>query len=89
MDLRRLDELSNKTFKKSYLEKTKRRGLSMCCLGLKAGIEVVPRRPDLNPAIQLWVGVRDEAGLPDLPIHHCRHTGVSQDVMNGVGLPFC
>ena len=33
-----------------------------------------------------WVGVRDEAGLPGLRIHDCRHTWASQGVMNGVGL---
>ena len=34
----------------------------------------------------IWVGVRDEAGLPGLRIHDCRHTWASQGVMNGVGL---
>ena len=33
-----------------------------------------------------WVGVREEAGLPGLRIHDCRHTWASQGVMNGVGL---
>ena len=33
-----------------------------------------------------WVGVRDEAGLPGLRIHDCRHTWASQGMMNGVGL---
>ena len=33
-----------------------------------------------------WTGVRDEAGLPGLRIHDCRHTWASQGVMNGVGL---
>ena len=33
-----------------------------------------------------WVSVRDEAGLPGLRIHDCRHTWASQGVMNGVGL---
>ena len=33
-----------------------------------------------------WVGIRDEAGLPGLRIHDCRHTWASQGVMNGVGL---
>ena len=33
-----------------------------------------------------WVGVRDEAGLPGVRIHDCRHTWASQGVMNGVGL---
>ena len=34
-----------------------------------------------------WVDVREEAGLPGLRIHDCRHTWASQGVMNGVGLP--
>ncbi len=33
-----------------------------------------------------WVGTREEAGLPGLRIHDCRHTWASQGVMNGVGL---
>ncbi len=34
-----------------------------------------------------WRGVREEAGLPGLRIHDCRHTWASQGIMNGVGLP--
>ncbi len=34
-----------------------------------------------------WCGIREEAGLPGLRIHDCRHTLASQGVMNGVGLP--
>ncbi len=33
-----------------------------------------------------WGGIRDEAGLPGLRIHDCRHTWISQGVMNGVRL---
>ena len=33
-----------------------------------------------------WAGIREEAGLPGLRIHDCRHTWASQGVMNGVGL---
>ena len=33
-----------------------------------------------------WCGIREEAGLPGLCIHDCRHTWASQGVMNGVGL---
>ena len=33
-----------------------------------------------------WVSIREEAGLPGLRIHDCRHTWASQGVMNGVGL---
>ena len=34
----------------------------------------------------VWRGVREDAGLPRLRIHDCRHTFASQGVMNGVGL---
>ena len=34
-----------------------------------------------------WRGVREEAGLPCLRIHDCRHTYASQGVMNSVGRP--
>ncbi len=34
----------------------------------------------------VWHAVREEAGLPGLRIHDCRHTYASQGVMNGVGL---
>ena len=33
-----------------------------------------------------WCAIREEAGLPGLRIHDCRHTWASQGVMNGVGL---
>ena len=33
-----------------------------------------------------WVTIRQDAGLPSLRIHDCRHTWASQGVMNGVGL---
>ena len=33
-----------------------------------------------------WVRIREEAGLPGLRIHDCRHTWASQGVMNGGGL---
>ena len=33
-----------------------------------------------------WCGIREEAGLPGLRIHDCRHTWASQGVMSGVGL---
>ena len=36
---------------------------------------------------EFWRGVREEAGLPGLRIHDCRHTWASQGIMNGVGLP--
>ena len=43
---------------------------------------------DLTPdrLYTFWVQVRDEAGLPGVRLHDCRHTWASQGVMNGVGL---
>ena len=43
---------------------------------------------DLTPdrLYTFWRGVREEADLPGLRIHDCRHTWASQGVMNGVGL---
>lgn len=43
---------------------------------------------DLTPdrLYTIWVGVRDDAGLPGVRLHDCRHTWASQGVMNGVGL---
>jgi len=35
----------------------------------------------------VWRGVREDAGLPRLRIHDCRHTFASQGVTNGVGQP--
>ena len=40
----------------------------------------------LDRLYTFWVGIREEAGLPGLRIHDCRHTWASQGVMNGVGL---
>ena len=45
--------------------------------------------PDDLTSNRLYVfrcGIREEAGLPGLRIHDCRHTWASQGVMNGVGL---
>ena len=47
---------------------------------------VFPEDLTSNRLYTFWVGVRDEAGLPGLRIHDCRHTWASQGVMNGVGL---
>ncbi len=43
---------------------------------------------DLTPhrLYVFWIGIREEAGLPGLRIHDCRHTWASQGVMSGVGL---
>ena len=34
----------------------------------------------------IWVGIREEAGLPGLRIHDTRHIWASQGLMNGLGL---
>ena len=46
----------------------------------------IERRTSRNRLYTFWVGIREEAGLPGLRIHDCRHTRASQGVMNGVGL---
>ena len=46
----------------------------------------VLRRTSRNRLYTFRVGIREEAGLPGLRIHDCRHTRASQGVMNGVGL---
>ena len=33
-----------------------------------------------------WVGIREQAGLPGLRIHDCRHTWASQGIMSGIGI---
>ena len=47
---------------------------------------VFPEDLTSNRLYTFWVGIRDEAGLPGVRIHDCRHTWASQGVMNGVGL---
>ena len=47
---------------------------------------VFPENLTSSRLYTFWVGVRDEAGLPGVRIHDCRHTWASQGVMNGVGL---
>lgn len=47
---------------------------------------VFPESLTPNRLYTFWVGIRDEAGMPGLRIHDCRHTWASQGVMNGVGL---
>ena len=48
---------------------------------------VFPDDLTTNRLYVFWCGVREEAGLPGLRIHDCRHTYASQGIMNGVGLP--
>ena len=47
---------------------------------------VFPENLTSSRLYTFWVGVRDDAGLPGVPILDCRHTWASQGVMNGVGL---
>ena len=49
--------------------------------------QVFPDDLTSNRLYTFWRGVREEAGLPGLRIHDCRHTWASHGVMNGVGLP--
>ena len=49
-------------------------------------VRVFPDELNSNRLYTFWVGIREEAGLPGLRIHDCRHTWASQGVMNGVGL---
>ena len=53
----------------------------------REGRRVFPQDLTSNRLYTFWVGVREEAGLPGVRIHDCRHTWASQGVMNGVGLP--
>ena len=45
-----------------------------------------PRDLTVERLQAVWRGVREDAGLPGLRLHDCRHTFASQGVMNGVGL---
>ena len=57
--------------------------------GLPQGEEasrVFPEDLTSSRLYTVWVGIREESGLPGLRIHDCRHTWASQGVMNGVGL---
>ncbi|NKC16869.1 MAG: tyrosine-type recombinase/integrase [Gammaproteobacteria bacterium] len=47
---------------------------------------VFPQDLTSDKLYTFWVGIREEAALPGLRIHDCRHTWASQGVMNGVGL---
>ena len=52
----------------------------------QGGERVFPEDLASAQLYSFWVKVRDEAGLPGLRLHDCRHTWASQGVMNGVGL---
>ena len=45
-----------------------------------------PRDLTVERLQAVWRGVREDAGLPGLRLHDCRHTFASQGVMNGVAL---
>ena len=51
-----------------------------------AAPRVFPENVTTDRLYSLWVRIREEAGLPGLRIHDCRHTWASHGVMNGVGL---
>ena len=53
----------------------------------KGDDQVFPEDLTGSRLYRFWTRVREEAGLPGLRIHDCRHTWASQGVMNGVGLP--
>ena len=52
----------------------------------KGAVRVFPENVTTGRLYTFWVRIRDEAGLPGLRMHDCRHTWASQGVMNGVGL---
>ena len=59
-------------------------------------LAALPRRDDADRVFpetltaarlhKFWRGVREDAGLPGLRLHDCRHSYASQGVMHGVGL---
>ena len=49
-------------------------------------VRVFPEKLTPHRLYSFWVRIREQAGLPGLRIHDCRHTWASQGVMNGVGL---
>ena len=50
-------------------------------------VRLFPEVLTSNLLYRFWCDVREQAGLPGLRIHDCRHTWASQGVINGVGLP--
>lgn len=53
---------------------------------VKDTARVFPKDLTSDRLYTIWVQFREEAGLPGVRIHDCRHTWASQGVMNGVGL---
>ena len=64
----------------------RRQGFSRSCPGTDNSGRVFPEDLTSQRLYTFWCGIREEAGLPGLRIHDCRHTWASQGVMNGVGL---
>ena len=58
----------------------------VAALPRRDGGRVFPEDLTAHRLYTFWVGVREEAGLPGVRIHYCRHIWASQGVMNGVGL---
>ena len=52
----------------------------------KGAVRVFPETLTTDRLYSFWVRIREEADLPGLRIHDCRHTWASQGVMNGIGL---
>ena len=50
-------------------------------------VRLFPEALTSNLLYRFWCDVREQAVLPGLRIHDCRHTWASQGIMNGVGLP--
>ena len=50
-------------------------------------VRVFPKNVTPDNVYRFWCQVREQAGLPGLRIHDCRHTWASQGLINGVGLP--
>ena len=52
----------------------------------EGAVRVFPENLTSSSLYTFWVSVRNEADLPGVRIHDCRHTWASQGIMNGVGL---
>ena len=50
-------------------------------------VRVFPSDLTADHVYRFWCNVREQARLPGVRIHDCRHTWASQGLINGVGLP--
>ena len=50
-------------------------------------VRIFPKDLTSDHVYRFWCKVREQAGLPGLRNHDCRHTWASQGLINGVGLP--